>query len=123
MRGLVDTNIIIYLSKHLLEVQTLFEKYETLFISRITHMEVLGFNFEDSEEEALVNKLIGHFQLLEINSMVGEMTIIARKTKKIKLPDAIIYATAKVYNCDLITANEKDFWGLKEGVKVFNPMI
>lgn len=45
-----------------------------------------------------------------------------RKKKKIKLPDAIIYATAMVNNCELVTADVKDFRGLEAGVNVYNPV-
>ncbi len=54
IRGLIDTNILIYLSNELLELSDLFERYDELLISRITHMEVMGFNFQDDEDEELV---------------------------------------------------------------------
>ena len=120
IRGPVDTNILIYLSKGLLDESVLFTKYDELLISRITHMEVLGFSFQNEEE--LVKKLVNQFGVLEINSQVGDVVIEIRKKKKIKLPDAIIYATAKVNKCALITANTKDFNKVKKGVKLFDPM-
>ena len=121
VRGLIDTNILIYLSKGLLDESVLFTKYDELLISRITHMEVLGFSFQNEEEE-LVKKLVDQFGVLEINSQVGDVVIEIRKKKKIKLPDAIIYATAKVNKCALITANTKDFNKIKKGVTLFNPI-
>ena len=39
----------------------------------------------------------------------AEQTITLRKKHKIKLPDAIIAATALVHNLTLLTRNEKDF--------------
>ena len=121
-KGLVDSNILIYLSNELLEISDLFEKYDELLISRITHMEVLGYNFTSEEDEEWVKRLISKFQILEIDHQIGEMTIGIRKKKKIKLPDAIILATAKFNKCELVTANEKDFQGIDAGVVIFNPM-
>jgi predicted nucleic acid-binding protein len=41
--------------------------------------------------------------------------------QKIKLPDAIIYATAKLTQSDLITRNTQDFQNIDEEVKIVNP--
>lgn len=122
IKGLIDTNILIYLSNELLDVTLLFGKYDELLISRITHIEVLGYGFRGKEDEELVKNLVSKFQILELDKQVGETTISIRKQKKIKLPDAIIYATALVNECEIVTANVKDFKGIGEKVEIFNPM-
>lgn len=38
-----------------------------------------------------------------------EQAIVIMQEKKIKMPDAIIWATAKVSGCGLVTRNTKDF--------------
>lgn len=121
-KGLIDSNIIIYLSNGLMEISDLFGKYDELLISRITHMEVLGFDFKNESDEELVSTLIRNFQILEIDEQVGASTIQIRKKKKIKLPDAIIYATAMENNCELVTADVKDFNRLDGGVRIYNPI-
>ncbi|SEL54091.1 hypothetical protein SAMN05421740_106223 [Parapedobacter koreensis] len=47
-------------------------------------------------------------------------TIALRKKRKIKLPDAIIAATAIVQKCTLITRNIQDFSNIK-GLRLINP--
>ena len=47
-------------------------------------------------------------------------TIDIRQNYKLKLPDAIIAATALVYSLTLITRNTKDFENIN-GLKVVNP--
>jgi len=121
VRALVDSNILIYLSNGQLEIANLFKKYDEVLISRITHIEVLGYNFKNEEDEGVVLQLAKYFPILELDAQVGTETIKIRKRKKIKLPDAIICATAVIHNCELVTANEKDFIGL-EGVQIFNPL-
>jgi len=111
---LVDSNIIIYLSNGLFEISNLFKKYNEVLISRITHIEVLGYEFKSEEDEDIVLQLVKHFPILEINAEVGVQTIKIRKQKKIKLPDAIICATALVNNFELVTANEKISLELRE---------
>jgi predicted nucleic acid-binding protein len=43
-----------------------------------------------------------------------------RKSKKIKIPDAIIAATPLAFGYTIINNNEKDFKGIK-GLKILNP--
>jgi hypothetical protein len=43
-----------------------------------------------------------------------------RRTRRMKLGDAIIAATALEHACDLVTRNEDDFRGVA-GLSVFNP--
>lgn len=77
-------------------------------VSIVTQIEVLGFNttpqaykiLTDFFEDALV---------LPLSDEVAQKTIELRKNHKIKLPDAIIAATALAYNLTLITRNIRDF--------------
>lgn len=48
--ALLDSNIIIYLSKKELN-PTFLNRFEAIFISVISYMEVLGYNFKDKKEE------------------------------------------------------------------------
>ena len=52
---------------------------------------------------------------------IEKQTILIRKSNKIKLPDAIIAATAIVYNLTLVTRNIDDFKNIS-GLKIFNPL-
>jgi len=57
---------------------------------------------------------------LFLTEEVEKQTIQIRKIKKIKLPDAIIAATAMVYNLTLVTHNMDDFKSI-QGLKIINP--
>jgi predicted nucleic acid-binding protein len=59
--------------------------------------------------------------VIQINKLIIDTCVILRKTNRIKLPDAIIAATAIVLNCTLITNNEKDFLNIS-GLQITNPM-
>ncbi|MCB9482264.1 MAG: type II toxin-antitoxin system VapC family toxin [Desulfobacteraceae bacterium] len=116
--AIIDSNIIIYLSKQELSPDFL-ENYEELFISVITYMEILGYDFEDPIEEEYIRKLLNLFSIFYIDTAVAETVIRIRRQKKIKLPDAIIAATAITHDFCLITRNEKDF--RNTGVKLLDP--
>lgn len=87
-------------------------------ISIITKIEVLGFNTKEEHYQTLEN-LMDDARIMELTSEVADMSIIIRKTSKIKLPDAIIAATAIVNNLTLITHNKKDFKNIT-GLEIFD---
>jgi len=58
--------------------------------------------------------------VLELNENIKNKAIEVRRNYKIKLPDALIAATALVHDLELITRNTKDFENIKE-LKVKNP--
>ncbi len=89
-------------------------------ISVITQMEILGFDFPTFEEENITEIFVNASTVLDLNSSIISKTIQIRKQQKIKLPDAIIAATAVVNNLILITRNIQDFKNIEE-LKMSNP--
>ena len=80
-----------------------------------------GFDFkEDFEENYLIN-FFAKLSILPINGAIANRVIAYRKKKKIKLPDAILLATAREYNCKLVTRNTTDFNDLDDQVEMVNP--
>ncbi|WP_461091348.1 PIN domain-containing protein [Spirosoma gilvum] len=72
-------------------------------------------------EESFTRKLFSSLELLSINQAIADRVITYRKLRKIKLPDAIILATARENDCHLITQNVDDFVGLDQQVVIINP--
>src|ERR1035437_8058385 len=89
-------------------------------ISIISKMETLGYNFKTMTEQYKMEGFINGSNILEINNDVVNKTITIRKSKKIDLPDAIIAATAIIYNLILITRNSSDFKNI-QGLQVIDP--
>ena len=58
--------------------------------------------------------------VIEVDKAIINQTILLRKSRKIKLPDAIIAATAMVHELTLITHNIKDFERI-ERLQVIDP--
>lgn len=84
-------------------------------------MLVIGYPFTNIIEEKFANKLFNSLELLPITKAVANRVIVYRKLRKIKLPDAIILATARENNCQLITRNVDDFVGFDNQVIIINP--
>ena len=116
---LVDTNIIIYyLNGDEIAIDWLRKHNGRLSISIIASLEVLSYPFTEEEDE-IVRGFLGAFGLFDLDQPIFEKTIQLRRTNKIKLPDAIIAATASCHNLTLVTRNVSDFAQLD--IKLFNP--
>ncbi|MCX6263919.1 MAG: type II toxin-antitoxin system VapC family toxin [Bacteroidetes bacterium] len=123
MNMLVDSNVIIdYVSNRIPEkiAKDLDIYFNRNFsVSIISKMEVLGFNTLDYELEQL-ESFIKFSSIIYIDEDVANKTIEIRRIKRIKLPDAIIAATALVRNCILLSHNTTDFKKI-EGLQVLDP--
>ncbi|MFZ4544690.1 MAG: type II toxin-antitoxin system VapC family toxin [Saprospiraceae bacterium] len=121
---LIDSNVAIdYLAK-LLPTQAL-EWLDKLIevdvnLSVINKIEILSFQTDSAEEMALLIEFTGALELLGINDEIVNQTIEIRRKYKVKLPDAIIAATAIVYGLTLLSRNEKDFKKI-DGLQFQNP--
>ena len=106
---LIDTNVLIDAQMNRLQGKGLnfLAKVinENFIISFITQIEYLGYKNirKESEEFILLADVIG------IDKLIIQFCIELRKNYTIKLPDAIIAATALTRNLTLVTNNDKDF--------------
>lgn len=100
---LLDSNIIIYLSQKKLTVDEVFEETKNYSISLITYMEILSYKFPTQEEEQFIHKLLSMFKIIDISKNIADEVIKLKKSRKIKLPDAIIVSTALLTHSILYT--------------------
>ena len=104
---LFDTNILIDYLSGIPQARVELERYSKRAISIITWMEVMAGTTPEDEEQ--VRAFLLTFTILPISPEVAEQAILLRRQRKIKLPDAIILATAQVEDRLLITRNTRDF--------------
>ena len=107
MQAIFDTNILINYLMGYEQAKIELKQYNSPQISIITKMEVLIGTTEDNEE--IIRDFLDNFIIIPLNEDIAEIAVEIRKKNKIKLPDAIIWATAKYKNSLLITRNIKDF--------------
>lgn len=112
MKYLFDSNILIYHLNGQLNQCGIDLLVEGLAgegaYSVITKIELLGFQQPRSAEAQAV-LLLSSLQAFELTATIAEQTIQIRKAHRIKLPDAIIAATAVVHDLTIITRNTSDF--------------
>jgi hypothetical protein len=117
---LIDTNSIInFANKKLPSSGSLFvSKVIDInpIISISNKIEVLGFAHPNNQ----MIELIEASTIIPLTDEMVDETIAIRKIHKVKLPDAIIAATAKTKNLTLITRNETDFDSVR-GLTIINP--
>jgi predicted nucleic acid-binding protein len=118
---LIDTNAVIdYLDNKLPANAAAMLDEEELEISVITRMELLAWRNADSQQLSILNEFISSVVVWGLDEPVILKGIETRKSFRIKLPDAIIAATAIVHDLELITRNITDFKNIK-GLRLMNP--
>jgi predicted nucleic acid-binding protein len=101
---LVDTNVLVYILQGNPCVQY-FAQEDMLAVSCITEMEILG-KFQISEEEKrIVERMLSRCFIIDINYYIKQLAITIRRHAHVKLPDALIAATAMQQNLTLVTAD------------------
>jgi predicted nucleic acid-binding protein len=116
VKALFDTNILIDYLNGIAEAKDELERYRDPAISVITWMEVMVGT--TPETRAGTEAFLAGFNLMALDKSVAERSVIIRQSKRIKLPDAIVWATAQVNNCILVTRNTKDMPANEPGVRI-----
>ena len=117
---LIDTNSLIDAQmKKLPEIGLVFLAdaiNENFTVSFITYIEFLGYKDVNQASKDFI--ALAH--VLEMNKDIIDACIELRKSYRIKLPDAIIAATALVHNLTIISRNTSDFKNI-ENLVVIDP--
>lgn len=107
VRFLLDTNVLIGLLKDNPECTALLQQVKTdlsdCAISQITRMELLGFAGLSADDEKVIQNLLNNLEVILLTEGIEAKTIGLRRARKIKLPDAMIAATALVSGLELVT--------------------
>lgn len=118
---LIDSNIIIYyLAGDEKAVAFIRKNQGKMAISIITVMEVLSKNDDKDRLLRIERFLRKNFAWLGVDEVIILKSASIRRIKKTKSADALIVATALIYNLALVTRNIKDFYHLP--VTLINPI-
>jgi len=114
MRWLLDTNVLIDAFagrpdsvRAITSART--AGLEWIGYSAITRLEVLGFPGLNAADEMGLRNLLVQFGEAPIDDAVIERAIEIRRSVRIKIPDALVAATALIYEANLLTRNTGDF--------------
>jgi predicted nucleic acid-binding protein len=107
VKVLFDTNILIDYLNGVPDAAQEIGRYRDKAISLISWMEVMA--GAAVRDEQIIKTFLSQFELLPIDGTVSTEAVAVRRMRKIKLPDAIILATARTAGRILITRNTRDF--------------
>ena len=107
IKVLLDTNFILGMLKSMPEVLAVTASRDLLAdecaYSAVTRMELLGFPGIDVAEDILIRDRLSRFAYLSITPAIEDAAIDIRRKRRVKLPDALIAATALVHGLNLLT--------------------
>src|ERR1700720_1081012 len=125
MRWLLDSNVLIDALAGLPHgVRVLQEARKrpevSVIYSAITRIEVLGFPNLSAQEEEAVRRLSKEFEEVAVSNAVVERRIQIPKAVRIKIPDALIAASADTTQAAVVTRNTADFQRVP-GLTILHP--
>ena len=116
MRALFDTNVLIDYLNEVEAAKIELARYERPAISVISWIEVLAGAKPAVEPET--KRFLATFERIELTEAIADRAVSLRRSSKLRVPDAIILATARVENLVLVTRNTKDFAADEPGIRV-----
>ncbi len=117
MKAVFDTNILVDYLNGVPAAKRELEQFEEVSISVVTWMEVLA-GAEGNEEETITRSFLSRFKTQPIDVPLAERAVKIRRQHRMKLPDAIIWATARELGRILVTRNTRDFSEKEPGIRV-----
>ena len=109
MRALIDSDVLVDYLQGRSEAAAELALYTERCISLVSWMEVMVGAGEDVAEEKACRRFLESFRVLPVSRAVAERAVRLRQKYRLKLPDAIIWASTQEEACLLVTRNTKDF--------------
>ncbi|MCE7065697.1 type II toxin-antitoxin system VapC family toxin [Dyadobacter sp. CY326] len=125
IKYLWDTNTVIYFLQQQFPtnaenfIDQIAKDYKVI-ISSITEIELYCWKAASEDDLKVLHAFIEDSTIIELEKEIKIRTAAIRKQYNLKLPDAIIAATAMVYDLTLVTRNTKDFVNIG-GLNTVNP--
>ncbi len=113
--ALFDTNILIDHLNAVPQARKEIERFENRAVSIITWMEVMVGAKADLVEPT--RHFLDGFKVISLDDEIADRAVVLRRAHRIKLPDAVIWATAQVAGRLLVTRNIKDFPADDPGIR------
>lgn len=110
IKYLLDTNFVLGLLKATPEVVAIVSSRGLIAsdcaYSAVTRMELLGYSGLTAQEVQLISNRLSMFMYLPITLAIEDVAIAIRRSRKVKLPDAIIASTAQHHGLELLTLDK-----------------
>ena len=115
VKALFDTNILIDFLGGLPEARKELGRYDDVAVSIVSWMEVMVGAPRDMADAT--RAFLGRFELVGLDRDIAEAAVEIRQAHGMKLPDAIVWASARCQGRLLVTRDVKDFPAGEPGVR------
>jgi hypothetical protein len=117
MRAIIDSDVLIDYLQGLDKAKRELDRYAKREMSIISWIEVMT-GADAPEEEKDCREFLSTFTIHPLSVEIAAEAIEIRKRFRIRLPDAIVWATARINGCLLVTRNTKDFPAKEPEVRI-----
>jgi predicted nucleic acid-binding protein len=104
MSIVLDTNAVLYFLAGLLAEPL---PQDDFFVSVITEIELLSYPLISKEDEVEIRAFLKDVTIIDLTETIKQSAIAFRRQYRLKLPDALIVATAHGLNAELFTNDIK----------------
>lgn len=108
MKAVIDSDVLIDFLQGLDAAAAEIDLYDDPCYSVISWMEVM-IGADTDEERFAAETLFESMRRIELSAEIARRAVELRRVLRLKLPDAIVLATADREGCVLVTRNVKDF--------------
>ena len=108
MKAVLDSDVLIDYLQGVPQAAVELARYRQPLYSVITFME-LHCGARTAEQRAAVDVLLGTMTRVELSDAIARRAVELRQSLRLKLPDAIVLASAEEEGCFLVTRNTRDF--------------
>ena len=119
---MLDSNLVIYAARPEYPGLRRLIAARSSAVSAVSVVEVLGYHKLSATERTHFEEFFAAAEVLLLNDAVVARAVILRQARKMALGDALVAATALVFQRELLTRNVKDFAGLP-GLTVTDPIV
>jgi predicted nucleic acid-binding protein len=116
LRALFDTNILIDFLNGLEPARRELARYHAPAISIITWIEVMV--GAKAEAEGATRRFLAGFEQIGVTVDIANRAVTLRKLDRMRVPDAIILATAQTESIVLVTRDTKEFSADMPGIRI-----
>ena len=117
MKAVFDTNILVDYLHGVAAAREELARHRDRFVSIVTWMEVLA-GARSEDEEDVIEMFLRDFRVVDLSRRVAREAVELRRARRVRLPDAVIWATARTESALLVTRNTKDFPAGDPGIRV-----
>lgn len=117
MKAVIDSDVLIDYLQGLDQAKQELDRYAQREISIISWMEILA-GADTPEEEKVCREFLSTFTVHPLSMEIADQAVQIRRQFRVRLPDAIVWATARTNGCLLVTRNTRDFPATEPDVRL-----